>query len=568
MGSETQGLTVKPAEKRPRGAMTVTTLTKDKGSSQQVPEEGKPDEEQPVQHITSSHEHQSQNAPISKSNAILLVLTLCGAAFLNTLSVQAVVIVLPTISSDLSIPLARQQWIVSSYSLTFGCFLLLWGRLADVYGKRLIFIWGSVWVTIITIIIPFAPNEIAFDIFRGLQGLGAAANVPTAIGILGVTFRVGKSRNYAFSFYAAGVPTGAVVGNLLGGFVGQFAGWKWIFWILAVFAAIVTAAASFLIPRPSTVSPEANAKGAVDWIGGTLITVGLLALLFALTEGNIVGWSTPWIPTLIVISLVIVAIFVLWQRYLEKHCSPATSAGTLLVGRPLIKVSVFKNHRFAAAMLIMALFYSAFNNYLIYTTYYFQSYLHLSPLETTLRFIPAGATGIPIVILTAYILSLVPGTTLLLFSTLGVAIANALFASNPGPARGLSGVQTYWAFGFPAMCLSAAGADTLQPVLMLFTAQSLPQEDQALGGAMINAVREVGRAIWLAVATALQTAVERKARAEGVSVVGTYHGIELDEAFWRGLRTAGWFSVGLALVAMGVVAGAFRGVGTSGGRKR
>lgn len=89
----------------------------------------------------------------------------------QTLSVQSVVIILPTIGHHLSVPESRQQWIVSSYSLAFGCFLLFWGRIADLYGKRLVFILGSVWVTAITAANPFVPNEIAFNLFRGLHGL-------------------------------------------------------------------------------------------------------------------------------------------------------------------------------------------------------------------------------------------------------------------------------------------------------------------------------------------------------------------------------------------------------------
>lgn len=141
---------------------------------------------------------------------------------------QAAVIILPTISVALNIPAARQQWVVSSYSLAFACFLLLWARLADVYGRRLIFILGSLGVTIFTLVIPFAPNEIAFDVFRGLQGLGGAANVPTAIGILRGTFQPGsQSMLVALSIYSAGFPMGSVVGNILGGLVGEWASWKW-----------------------------------------------------------------------------------------------------------------------------------------------------------------------------------------------------------------------------------------------------------------------------------------------------------------------------------------------------
>jgi MFS family permease len=321
--------------------------------------------------------------PTSKARTIALVITVTGAAFLNTLSVQAAVIVLPTIGHDLSIPSARQQWIVSSYSLAFGCFLLLWGRLADVYGKRLIFIWGSAWVCIVTLVCPFIPNEIGFDVFRGLQGLGAAANVPTAIGILGVTFPPGKAKNYAFATYSAGAPLGSVFGNILGGIVAEYASWKWIFWILAIIAAVVTAAGHFVIPLPAIKPSQSELKNAVDWVGGTTITVALCALLFALTEGNVVGWSKPWIGAIIGVSMVMIAAFVLWQLYLEKRTQR----------RPLMKVTIFKNLKVSAAMFTMSLFFSSFNNFLIFATYYYQDYKGRSAIETTLRFLPTGVVG-------------------------------------------------------------------------------------------------------------------------------------------------------------------------------
>lgn len=89
----------------------------------------------------------------------------------QTLTVQAVVIILPTIGEDLGIPESRLQWVVSAYSLTFGCFLLLWGRIADIFGKRLIFILGSAFAAVTLICNPFMRNEIAFNLFRGLQGI-------------------------------------------------------------------------------------------------------------------------------------------------------------------------------------------------------------------------------------------------------------------------------------------------------------------------------------------------------------------------------------------------------------
>ena len=493
---------------------------------------------------------QSSSLPLSKARTILLVIVLTGAAFLNTLSVQACVIILPTIGLDLNIPAARQQWIVSAYSLTFGCFLLLWGRLADVYGKRLIFIWGSAWVCLMTLICPFVTNEIGFDVLRGLQGLGAAANVPTAIGILGVTFPPGKAKNYAFATYSAGAPLGSVFGNFLGGLVGQYATWKWVFWILAIMAALVTVAGHFLIPLPRVQLMEKDLKGAVDWPGGVVVTVGLVILLFALTEGNVVGWARPWIPVLIVLSVLLIAAFVFWQLYLEKKTSR----------RPLMKVTIFKNTRVSAAMLIMALFFSSFNCFLVFATYFYQDYQGLDAIHTTIRFIPTGVVGVMTIFVTSQILARIKVNYILMFGTMCCAISGLLFAVPIPPDT------TYWAWGFIAMCLSVFGADTLFPSLLLLVAHSLPREDQAMGGAMINAVGQIGRAIGLAIATAIQVAVQESKQGSNAAIEGG--DARGNPAFLAGLRAAEWLNFATCLVAFIIATVAMRGAGKVGAAKR
>lgn len=136
---------------------------------------------------------------------------------------------------------------------------------------------------------------------------------------------------------------GAILGNILGGVVAQYLSWKWLFWILAIIAAIVTVAAHFLIPLPVKHPSESELKNAVDWIGGTIVTVALFILLFALTEGNIVGWREPYIPVIIVLSVLLLVAFVLWQWYLENKT----------IRRPVIKMSLFKNLRVSAALFTM-----------------------------------------------------------------------------------------------------------------------------------------------------------------------------------------------------------------------
>lgn len=489
----------------------------------------------------------SSQMPMSKARAIALVITLTGAAFLNTMSNQAVVIILPTIGRGLEIPAARQQWIVSAYSLTFGCFLLLWGRIADVLGKKQVFIWGSAWVCLTTLVCPFVPDEIGFDVFRGLQGLGAAANVPTAIGILGVTFPPGKAKNYAFATYSSGAPLGSVIGNILGGVVGQYASWRWVLWILAILAAMITVAGHFVIPQPKARTEPMDLRNSVDWAGGATVTIAILVLLFALTEGNVVGWATPWIPVLIVISFLLLAAFVYWQLYLEKR-------GTR---RPLIKISMFKNYKISAAMFAMMSFFGAFSNYLIFATYYYQEFEGRSTIQTTLRFLPTGIVGIIAIFIVSQILSRVKVYYILMWGMLCCAVACLLFGVPIPPGT------TYWAFGFPAMCLSVLGADALFPALLLFMAQSLPKEDQALGGATINCVGQVGRAICLAICTAIQVAVQESKEPNSAAVTG--EGSIGNPAYLSGLRGAMWFSFGTAIAGFLVVAACFRGTGKVGG---
>ncbi|KJK90164.1 hypothetical protein H633G_05996 [Metarhizium anisopliae BRIP 53284] len=492
--------------------------------------------------------------PMSKARCIALVANVTGAAFLNVLNIQSVVIILPTIGRRLDIPESRQQWIVSSYSLAFGCFLLLWGRIADIYGKRLIFILGSLWVTCVTAANPFMPNETAFNLFRGLQGLGAAATVPTAIGILGVTFPPGKAKNYAFSTYGAGAPLGSVCGNLLSGLIAEYANWRWVFGALAILSAIITVAGILLIPPrpppppPSDTKPDVSVSEsqppAVDWLGAALITTALLALNLSLTEGNVVGWATPWVPVILVMSILLIALFALWQICLERRHARGVSRA------PLIKISVFRNRRFTAAMVIMGFFFAAFNNYLIFTTYFFQDFQGLSPLNTMLRYIPTGVTGVLVALIVAQLLSRIPTLFILVCGTLATSVACLLYAVPIPPTT------TYWAYGFPAMVLAVVGADTSWPCLTLFTSQALPREDQAIGGALINAVGQFGRSIGLAVGTAIQTAAMAKARGVVVKEAGPIRQWDADSL--TGLRAASWVNFAFGMASLLVVVTAFR----------
>ncbi|RYP68558.1 hypothetical protein DL770_008423 [Monosporascus sp. CRB-9-2] len=459
--------------------------------------------------------------PLSKARAIALVATVTGASFLN-------------IGRDIGIPESRLQWVVSAYSLTFGEFL----SRSQVSTCTAILIYNNFGQHISCAVALIVDN-------------GAAANVPTAIGILGTTFPPGKAKNYAFSAYAAGAPLGSVFGNLIAGIIASYANWRWVFGATGGLAIAVTAAGIFCIPPapPGAVSSKKSTASLlkdIDWIGGFLVTAGLLAFMFALTQGNVVGWSTVWIYMLIVIAVLLLGIFVAWQWYQERHTTRA----------PLMKVSMFKNRRFSAALAIMGTFFGYFNDFIVLATFFWQDFQGLSALQTTLRFIPTGATGFIVAFIMSHLVSRLPTWMLLLFGNFTASVSCLLF-SIPIPPD-----TSYFAFGFPAMILSVIGADISWPCLTLFTSKSLPQADQAMGGALINAMGQIGRSIGLAITTAIQTGVMASQRGLPVEQSG---GIQAWEpASLAGLRTGNWFNFGLGVFCMALVAISFRGTGIVG----
>ncbi len=352
----------------------------------------------------------------------------------------------------------------------------------------------------------------------------------------------------------AGAPLGSIFGNLLAGIIAEYASWRWVFGAMALLSGSIAVAAVFTIPEPPATDSShklggarAKARETVDWPGAVLVTAGLFALLFALTEGNVVGWGAPQIPVLMLASLVLIAGFVAWQVRLERGGQRA----------PLMKVSMFASRNLSAAMMIMALCFSSFNGFLVYATYFYQGYQGLGPLQTTLRFLPTGVAGILTSWAVAFALGRVPTWAILLFGTACVTLSNVLFAV-PFAAD-----ASYWVYGAEAMSLAVFGSDTAWPSLTLFTSHVLPHDEQALGGALVNAMGQVGRAIGLAVATAVQTGVMAAERGVDVQAAGDIRAG--DAASLAGLRAASWVDAGLGACAFVVVAVAFRGTGIVGG---
>lgn len=322
-----------------------------------------------------------------------------------------------------------------------------------------------------------------------------------------------------------------------------------MFFVLAGVAFCIGITAIFIIPKepPSTgESGDHPRASGIDWAGAFLFTSGTLLLLIALSEGvaQSRGWKTPFVIALLIISLLLLGSFVYWQHHLETQGS-----------EPLMRVSTFKTGRFSAAMVLVFFFSAGFTNFLVYSTYYYQDYQLLSPIQTTLRYIPLGIAGILTTISSGYLLSRVRGNYILIFGLSSALIANILFAVPIPPTT------TFWAYGFPAMTLAAFGADTTYPCLGLFTTQALPRKDQGVAGAMFQTIAGLGRAMFLPVTATIQDRVqtgwERKGRGSEGNGYGSY-------AYLQGLRAVEWFCVACMGISLAITVVGLRNIGKIG----
>src|SRR5919199_553187 len=235
----------------------------------------------------------------------LALALLSAVQFMVVLDIAIVNVALPSIKVDLGFSQEDLQWVISAYALVFGGFLLLGGRAADVVGRRRIFLAGIAVFALASLLAGLAWSEPSLIGARAFQGLGAAIITPAALSILSTTFVEGRERNIALGVWGAVGGFGAAAGVLLGGILTDLLSWEWIFFINVP----VGAAAFLLTPRLLSESRDARVKS-FDAQGAVLVTGGLSALVYAITEGGRDGWTAARTLAFFATSLALLAGFV------------------------------------------------------------------------------------------------------------------------------------------------------------------------------------------------------------------------------------------------------------------
>src|SRR5213592_3185388 len=249
----------------------------------------------------------------------LALALLSAVQFMVVLDIAIVNVALPSIKIDLGFSQENLQWVISAYALFFGGFLLLGGRAADLLGRRRLFLAGIVLFTLSSLLAGLAWSEASLIAARSFQGLGAAVISPAALSILSTTFTEGRERNIALGVWGAVGGFGAAAGVLLGGVLTEALSWSWIFFVNVPVGVV----AFFLTPRLLNESRDASVKS-FDAAGAVLVTSGLVALVYAITQSGRYGWASGRTIGVFAASLVLLAGFVLWER---RHAEPLMRFG-------------------------------------------------------------------------------------------------------------------------------------------------------------------------------------------------------------------------------------------------
>jgi EmrB/QacA subfamily drug resistance transporter len=411
----------------------------------------------------------------------IALILLCAAQFVVVLDASIVNVALPTIGEALDFSESSLPWVVNAYVLTFGGFLLLGGRLADLLGRRRIFMIGLVLFALASLAGGLATSSGQLIAARAVQGLGGALLSPAALSIVATTFKDGAERNKALGVWGAVAGSGGAAGVLLGGVLTEYLGWEWVLWVNVP----IGIAAAALAP---TLLAETRDEGEVrhfDVAGAVTITAGLSSLVFALVDANEVGWgSTQTILTLAGSALLLTA-FVFIETRSKAPLVPfsifrvRTITGANVVGL-LIGASLFSMFFFISLYMQQVLGYSAIKAGLSYLPLAVSIILSAgiaSQLVTKVGFKPILATGMVLI-----------AAGLLWFSQISV---DGSFASDIlGPSL-----------------LAAVGLGFSFVPVTIAAVSGIEDREQGLASGLINTSQQVGGALGLAILAAVSSSV-------------------------------------------------------------
>jgi EmrB/QacA subfamily drug resistance transporter len=440
---------------------------------------------------------------------------LAVACFMTAVDMLIVNVALPTIGVKLHFPEPDLQWVVTAYALTFGGFLLLGGRAADLLGRRRMFMAGLALFTAASLACALAADDTFLIIMRGVQGLGSAMLLPAALSIVMNMFPEGAERNRALGIWGAIGASGATVGVLVGGALTRYAGWPYIFYL-----NVAVGAAALLLAR--RVVPESRLRGArrYDPFGAITVTGALVMVVYAISQAPAVGWTAAQTLAMLAAAAVLLTAFVVIEARAQA---------------PLLPLRLFRLRTLAGSNSVGFLLGASFYGYIFIGTLYMQQVLGYSAMRTGLSWLVVGLTGVA---LAGPAQALVTRTSARLVMAAGMTLTGAgILWATQVPADG-----NFWAHLAGPFFLTGAVTWVFIPV-SIGALVGVTERDAGVASGLIDSSQQLGGAIGIAVASTVAATRSR-------FLLGQGHAIS--DALTGGFHWAFWACGLVALAAVPV----------------
>jgi EmrB/QacA subfamily drug resistance transporter len=435
---------------------------------------------------------------------------LCVTQFVVVLDIAIVNVALPSIQVDLGFSQDDLQWVISAYALVFGGFLLLGGRLADILGRRSVFMVGLVIFSLGSLLCGLAWSDTSLIAARALQGLGAATITPSALSILTTTFSEGRERNIALGAWGAVGGFGAAAGVLMGGILTDLLSWEWIFFVNVPVGLAAFALSPFLLRESRDAHGQSH-----DIPGAVLVTSGLVVLVLGVTQGRQWEWTSPKTIAVFALSAALLAAFVLWERRQRE---------------PLVPFSIFRLQTLTAANVAGFIMGTALFSMFLMLTLYMQQVLHFSPIKTGVGYLAVAGTAVVMANVAAAAVNKV-GVKPALVLGMSLLTAGLLYFTQ------VSVDGTYWTDLFPGfLILGVAIPFAFVPITIAALAGTKPEE-AGLASGLINTAQQIGGAVGIAILSTIAVSTTDGALTDGTAVpVALTDGFV--NAFWAGAGIA------------------------------
>jgi EmrB/QacA subfamily drug resistance transporter len=446
----------------------------------------------------------------------LALALLSAVQFMVVLDIAIVNVALPSIQVDLGFSQENLQWVISAYALAFGGLLLLGGRLADLLGRRRIFLVGVVLFTAASLLAGLAWSESSLIGARVLQGIGAAIISPAALSILSTTFTEGKDRNTALGVWGAVGGFGAAAGVLLGGLLTDALSWEWIFFVNIP----VGVAAFVLAPVLLDESRDARVQH-FDATGAALVTVGLSSLVYAITQAGQEGWLAGSTLAFGAAALVLLAAFVAWELRQDE---------------PLMRFGILRTSTVAGANVTGLILGTAMFSMFLMLTLYMQQVLGYSAMKTGVAYLAVAGTAILWSAVAAQLVNRIGVKPVLLVGMVALTAGLLYFTQ-------VSVEGSYLGDLLPGFLLVGVGIGfSFVPISIAALAGVQPAE-AGLASGLFNTSQQIGGALGIAALSTIATSRTESAVSSGSAV---------PEALVDGFTAA--FTGGVVVAALGIIA--------------